>query len=33
LFQADRIHPAAEAQPLMLETVWKALQPMLTPPR
>ncbi|MFL6566053.1 MAG: arylesterase [Burkholderiales bacterium] len=29
LFQPDRIHPAAEAQPLLLERVWKTLQPML----
>jgi acyl-CoA thioesterase I len=29
LFQADRIHPTAEAQPLMMERVWKALQPLL----
>ena len=29
LFQADGIHPAAAAQPLMLETVWKELLPLL----
>jgi acyl-CoA thioesterase I len=29
LFQPDRIHPAQAAQPLMLERVWKALQPLL----
>ena len=29
LFQADRIHPNARAQPLMMENVWKALAPML----
>jgi acyl-CoA thioesterase-1 len=29
LFQPDRIHPTEEAQPLMLERVWKALQPLL----
>jgi acyl-CoA thioesterase-1 len=29
LFQPDRIHPTADAQPLMLERVWKALQPLL----
>lgn len=29
LFQADRIHPTAEAQPVMLENVWKHLRPML----
>jgi acyl-CoA thioesterase-1 len=29
MFQADRIHPAPAAQSLMLDSVWKALQPML----
>ncbi|MCW5605850.1 MAG: arylesterase [Burkholderiales bacterium] len=29
LFQADGVHPTAQAQPLMLETVWKTLRPML----
>jgi acyl-CoA thioesterase-1 len=29
LFQGDGIHPAAAAQPLMLETVWKELRPLL----
>ena len=28
-FQADRIHPNAEAQPLMLNNVWPKLHPML----
>ena len=28
-FQADGIHPAASAQPAMLDTVWKALNPLL----
>jgi acyl-CoA thioesterase I len=28
-FQPDRIHPTAEAQPLMLERVWKVLRPLL----
>ncbi len=28
-FQADQLHPAAVAQPLMLDTVWKALAPVL----
>ena len=28
-FQDDGIHPAAQAQPVILETVWKALQPLL----
>lgn len=29
LFQADGIHPTAEAQPLILETVWPALERLL----
>lgn len=29
LFQPDGVHPTIEAQPLMLDTVWSALQPML----
>ncbi len=29
LFQADRIHPSAEAQPLMLDNVWPVLRPLL----
>lgn len=29
LFQPDRIHPTAQAQPRMLDTVWPALQPLL----
>lgn len=29
LFQPDDIHPTRAAQPLMLETVWKKLEPML----
>ncbi len=33
MFQADRIHPAPAAQTLMLDSVWKALQPMLARPR
>jgi len=28
-FQADRIHPTAEAQPALLETVWPQLRPLL----
>jgi acyl-CoA thioesterase-1 len=28
-FQADRVHPTSEAQPLMLDTVWKGLKPLL----
>jgi acyl-CoA thioesterase-1 len=31
LFQSDGIHPNEEAQPLILETVWKGLRPLLTP--
>ena len=29
LFQSDNMHPTAEAQPLLLENVWKALVPLL----
>lgn len=29
MFQADRIHPTAEAQPLMLNSVWPHLKPLL----
>lgn len=29
LFQDDLIHPTAQAQPLILETVWKGLAPLL----
>jgi len=28
-FQADRIHPTAEAQPLILDRVWQGLRPLL----
>lgn len=28
-FQPDRIHPNEEAQPVLLENVWKALKPLL----
>ena len=31
-FQADGIHPAIRAQPVMLETVWKTLQPLVIQP-
>jgi acyl-CoA thioesterase-1 len=31
-FQADRIHPTAEAQPVLLENVWTALRPLLRGP-
>ena len=30
LFQSDRIHPRAEAQPRMLDNVWPVLKPLLT---
>jgi acyl-CoA thioesterase I len=29
LFQADNLHPLAEAQPIILDTVWPALAPLL----
>ncbi|MBX3678457.1 MAG: arylesterase [Rhodocyclaceae bacterium] len=29
LFQADNIHPVAEAQPIILDNVWKSLRPLL----
>ena len=29
LFQADNIHPVASAQPMILETIWKQLRPLL----
>ncbi len=29
LFQADNLHPTAQAQPLMLETIWKTLAPVI----
>jgi acyl-CoA thioesterase I len=28
-FQPDRIHPAAEVQPLIVERVWRGLRPLL----
>lgn len=31
LFQADRIHPTAAAQPIMLANVWHLLRPLLKP--
>jgi len=31
-FQPDGIHPTAAAQPLLLDTVWPVLKPMLGPP-
>ncbi len=33
LFQPDRIHPTAAAQPLLLDNVWPALLPLLEPRR
>lgn len=30
LFQADRFHPTAEAQPIILENIWAKLREMLT---
>jgi len=30
LFQPDRIHPTAQAQPIMLDNVWPALQKLLS---
>lgn len=32
LFQPDRIHPAEEAQAVLLDNVWKALRPLLKSP-
>jgi len=29
LFQADRLHPRAEAQPILLQNVWGKLAPLL----
>lgn len=29
LFQSDRIHPTAEAQPIMLDNIWPRLKPLL----
>ncbi len=31
LNQADRVHPTAEGQRMLAETVWRALEPMLRP--
>ncbi|WP_076591494.1 arylesterase [Herminiimonas arsenitoxidans] len=30
LFQADRMHPAAEAHPIILNNIWPQLKPLLT---
>jgi acyl-CoA thioesterase-1 len=32
MFQADNLHPAAEAQPILMENVWRKLAPMVTGP-
>jgi acyl-CoA thioesterase-1 len=29
LFLSDQIHPSAQAQPIILDTVWKGLEPLL----
>jgi len=29
MFQPDRIHPAAAAQPIILDNIWKTLKPLL----
>ena len=31
LFQPDRIHPSVAAQPLLLDNLWPALEPLLKP--
>lgn len=31
LFQADNLHPTAEAQPRLLDNVWRGLSPLLKP--
>ena len=31
MFQSDGIHPTAEAQPRMLDTVWPAIEPLIQP--
>ena len=32
LFQPDRIHPTAQAQPLIVETIWQELAKLVRPP-
>lgn len=32
LFQPDGIHPTADAQPLILQTIWKGIKPLLGRP-
>jgi acyl-CoA thioesterase-1 len=29
MFQADGLHPTAQAQPILLENVWRVLEPMI----
>jgi acyl-CoA thioesterase I len=31
MFQSDQMHPTQQAQPLLLQTVWPALKPLLKP--
>jgi acyl-CoA thioesterase-1 len=33
MFQGDRVHPTAMAQPLLLDNVWPHLKPLLGKPR
>jgi acyl-CoA thioesterase I len=33
MFQPDRVHPTKAAQPIMLDTVWAKLEPMLKAPK
>ena len=33
LFQADRLHPIAQAQPQLLDNIWKGLEPLLAAKR
>jgi len=33
MFQPDRIHPTAAAQPALLDNVWPRLEPLLGKPR
>jgi acyl-CoA thioesterase-1 len=32
-FQADGLHPTAQAQPVLLDNVWRQLEPMLKRPK
>jgi acyl-CoA thioesterase-1 len=32
MFQDDNVHPTAAAQPLLLDHVWPALEPLLVRP-